>query len=214
MARQQKPHSPFRDPSAAETLVVLAYGWTGTRITIGAIVDVLAERGFGLLILLLTLPTCLPIAPPGLSAIAGFPIALIALQMVAGLPRPWLPKRVLEKSLDIEDLRRVVKGGLPVIHRIEKVLKPRLQALTGSAQERLVALLIALLGVLLASPIPFTNIPLSFAILPREGRPQSLIDQDGLMTAIGIAGGIAAILFLGYMTSVSWHALSGFVDGW
>lgn len=211
MARQQKPHSPFRDPSAAETLVVLAYGWTGTRITIGAIVDVLAERGFGLLILLLTLPTCLPIAPPGLSAIAGFPIALIALQMVAGLPRPWLPKRVLDKSLDIEDLRRVVKGGLPVIHRIEKVLKPRLQALTGSAQERLVALLIALLGVLLASPIPFTNIPLSFAILFLA---LGLIEQDGLMTAIGIAGGIAAILFLGYMTSVSWHALSGFVDGW
>lgn len=211
MARQQKPHSPFRDPSAAETLVVLAYGWTGTRITIGAIVDVLAERGFGLLILLLTLPTCLPIAPPGLSAIAGFPIALIALQMVAGLPRPWLPKRVLDKSLDIEDLRRVVKGGLPVIHRIEKVLKPRLQALTGSAQERLVAILIALLGVLLASPIPFTNIPLSFAILFLA---LGLIEQDGLMTAIGIAGGIAAILFLGYMTSVSWHALSGFVDGW
>lgn len=211
MARQQKPHSPFRDPSAAETLVVLAYGWTGTRITIGDIVDVLAERGFGLLILLLALPTCLPIAPPGLSAIAGFPIALIALQMVAGLPRPWLPKRVLAKSLDIEDLRRVVKGGLPVIHRIEKVLKPRLQALTGSAQERLVALLIALLGVLLASPIPFTNIPLSFAILFLA---LGLIEQDGLMTAIGIAGGIAAILFLGYMTSVSWHALSGFVDGW
>lgn len=211
MARQHKPQSPFRDPSAAETLVVLAYGWTGDRITIGAIVDALAERGFGLLILLLALPTCLPIAPPGLSAIAGFPIALIALQMVAGLPRPWLPKRVLDKSLDIEDLRRVVKGGLPVIHRIEKILKPRLQALTGSAQERLVALLIALLGVLLASPIPFTNIPLSFAILFLA---LGLIEQDGLMTAIGIAGGIAAILFLGYMTSVSWHALSGFVDGW
>ena len=191
--------------------MVLAYGWTGDRITIGAIVDALAERGFGLLILLLALPTCLPIAPPGLSAIAGFPIALIALQMVAGLPRPWLPKRVLDKSLDIEDLRRVVKGGLPVIHRIEKILKPRLQALTGSAQERLVALLIALLGVLLASPIPFTNIPLSFAILFLA---LGLIEQDGLMTAIGIAGGIAAILFLGYMTSVSWHALSGFVDGW
>ncbi|PWR23987.1 exopolysaccharide biosynthesis protein [Zavarzinia compransoris] len=210
MARKQKSQSPFRDPSAAETLVVLAFGWPRERITIGEIVDLLAERGFGLLILLLALPTCLPIAPPGLSAIAGFPIALIALQMVAGLPRPWLPKRVLAKSLDIEDLRRVVKGGLPVVHRIEKVLKPRLQALTGAAQERLVAVLIAALGLLLASPIPFTNIPLSFAILFLA---LGLIEQDGLMTAIGIVAGIAAILFLAYMTSVSWHALSGWIDG-
>ena len=99
----------------------------------GQIVDHLAERGFGVLILLLSLPTCLPIAPPGLSAIAGFPIALIALQMVAGMARPWLPKRALRQSLHIDDLRRVVKGGLPVIHRFEKVLKPRYPLLTGPA---------------------------------------------------------------------------------
>ncbi|PWR25494.1 exopolysaccharide biosynthesis protein [Zavarzinia aquatilis] len=200
----------FREPSAAETLVVMAFGWPEERISIGAIVDMLAERGFGLLILLLALPTCLPIAPPGLSAIAGFPIAVIALQMVAGLPRPWLPKRVLARSLAAEDLRKVVRGGLPVIERVEKVLKPRLSVLTGPFAERMVGLLIALLGLMLASPIPFTNIPISFAILFLA---LGLIEQDGLMTSIGIAGGIAAIGFLVYMTVLSWDALSGWLGG-
>lgn len=200
----------FREPSAAETLVVMAFGWEGERISIGAIVDMLAERGFGLLILLLALPTCLPIAPPGLSAIAGFPIAVIALQMAAGLPRPWLPRRILDRTIAADDLRKVVRGGLPVIERLEKVLKPRLQLLTGAMAERMVGVLIALLGLMLASPIPFTNIPISLAILFLA---LGLIEQDGLMTSIGIVGGIAAIAFLVYMTVISWSALSGWVGG-
>lgn len=202
--------SVIREPTAAETLVVMAFGWPGERISIGAIVDMLAERGFGLLILLLALPTCLPIAPPGLSAIAGFPIAVIALQMVGGLPRPWLPKRVLARTIAAEDLRKVVRGGLPVIGRMEKVLKPRLPLLTGPMAERMVGILIALLGVMLASPIPFTNIPISFAILFLA---LGLIEQDGLMTSIGIIGGIAALGFLGYMTALSWGAISGWLGG-
>lgn len=207
-----KKHRPgvFREPSAAETLVVMAFGWPEERISIGAIVDMLAERGFGLLILLLALPTCLPIAPPGLSAIAGFPIAVIALQMVGGLPRPWLPKRILARTVSTEDLRKVVRGGLPVIERMEKVLKPRLSLLTGPLAERMVGLLIALLGLMLASPIPFTNIPISFAILFLA---LGLIEQDGLMTSIGIAGGLAALGFLAYMTVLSWGALSGWLGG-
>ena len=200
----------FREPSAAETLVVMAFGWPEERISIGAIVDMLAERGFGLLILLLALPTCLPIAPPGLSAIAGFPIAVIALQMVGGLPRPWLPKRILARTVSTEDLRKVVRGGLPVIERMEKVLKPRFSLLTGPLAERMVGLLIALLGLMLASPIPFTNIPISFAILFLA---LGLIEQDGLMTSIGIAGGLAALGFLAYMTVLSWDALSGWLGG-
>ncbi|MFZ2872378.1 exopolysaccharide biosynthesis protein [Zavarzinia sp.] len=202
--------SVFREPTAAETLVVMAFGWSEERISIGAIVDMLAERGFGLLILLLALPTCLPIAPPGLSAIAGFPIAVIALQMVGGLPRPWLPKRILARTIATEDLRKVVRGGLPVIGRMEKVLKPRLPLLTGPMAERMVGILIALLGLMLASPIPFTNIPISFAILFLA---LGLIEQDGLMTSIGIIGGIAALGFLAYMSVLSWDALSGWLGG-
>jgi len=200
----------LRDPTAAETLVVLAFGWPEERISIGAIVDNLAERGFGLLILLLALPTCLPIAPPGLSAISGFPIAFIALQMIFGLPRPWLPKRVLRRTIAADDLRRVVRGALPTVQRLEKVLKPRLAFLTGWTQERLVGILIAVLGLMLASPIPFTNIPISFAILFLA---LGLIEQDGLMALIGILGGLAALAFLAYMTAISWGALAAWVGG-
>ncbi|MCF4164258.1 exopolysaccharide biosynthesis protein [Zavarzinia compransoris] len=207
MARRQKK-SVLREPTVAETLVVLAFGWPEERIAIGAIVDQLAERGFGLLILLLSLPTCLPVAPPGLSAIAGFPIALIALQMVAGMPRPWLPKRILRRTIRTDDLRRVVRGGLPVINRFEKVLKPRYAFLTGAAAERLTAVLIAALGVMLASPIPFTNIPLSFAIMFLA---LGLIEQDGLMTMVGIAAGFSAIVFLIYMTVISWDAVAAWL---
>ncbi len=200
----------LREPTAAEALVTLAFGHSGERITIGEIVDPLAERGFGLLILLLALPTALPITPPGISAIAGFPIAFIALQMAIGMPRPWLPQSIRRRSLLTTDLQKVVRGSLGVITRLERVLKPRLAFLTGWTQERLVGLLVATLGLMLASPIPFTNIPLSIAIIFLA---LGLIEQDGLMTLLGIAGGIAAISFLVYMTVISWSAVSGWLGG-
>jgi len=207
VARHRDKHT-LREPTAAEALVTLAFGYSGERITIGEIVDPLAERGFGLLILLLALPTALPIAPPGLSAIAGFPIAFIALQMVIGFPRPWLPRRILVRSIALTDLQKVVRGSLGVVTRLERILKPRLSFLTGWTQERLAGLLIAILGMMLASPIPFTNIPLSFAIIFLA---LGLIEQDGLMTLIGVTGGLASIAFLVYMTAISWSAMSGWI---
>lgn len=208
MRRHHNPET-LREPTAAEALVTLAFGYSGERITIGEIVDPLAERGFGLLILLLALPTTLPITPPGISAIAGFPIAFIALQMAIGLPRPWLPAGIRRRSIAITDLQKVVRGSLGVVTRLERVLKPRLAFLTGWTQERFVGLLVAILGMMLASPIPFTNIPLSIAIVFLA---LGLIEQDGLMTLVGIIGGLAALAFLAYMTVLSWNTISGWVE--
>jgi hypothetical protein len=207
VARHKDKHT-LREPTAAEALVTLAFGYSGERISIGEIVDALAERGFGLLILLLALPTTLPITPPGISAIAGFPIAFIALQMTIGFPRPWLPHRVRRRSILTSDLQKVVRGSLGIVTRLERVLKPRLAFLTGWPQERLVGLLVATLGLMLASPIPFTNIPLSIAIIFLA---LGLIEQDGLMTLIGVVGGLASITFLVYMSVISWDAMSGWI---
>ena len=61
---------------------------------------------------------------------------------------------------------------------------------------------------MLASPIPFTNIPLSFAIMFLA---LGLIEQDGLMTLVGIIAGFSAIVFLIYMTVISWDAMAAWL---
>ena len=78
----------------SEILVGLAGDGSG-HLTLGEVVAALGDRGYGLLIFVLTLPNLLPIYIPGLSAVFGIPLALIALQMMMGQPRPWLPAALL-----------------------------------------------------------------------------------------------------------------------
>ena len=187
----------------------LAYGWPHERITLGDIVQGLADRGFAILMLLLALPTVLPVAPPGLSAAFGLPLAAIAAQLALGRERPWLPAFLLRRSFQTSEFRRMIGRTNGILMRMEKVVRPRLPGLTGWAQERLIGLACTILGILLASPVPFTNVPLSFAIVFLS---LGLLARDGLALVAGLVCSVGAIFFLVYMTSAAWTALhAGFM---
>jgi hypothetical protein len=64
------------------------------ELTVGGIVDAIEDRGFGFLLLVLALPTLVPILPPGSATVVGFLYVPLALQMRSGAQRPWLPKRI------------------------------------------------------------------------------------------------------------------------
>src|SRR2546422_654223 len=63
-------------------------------VTLGALADRAARHGFGLLMIVLSLPTLFPALPPGLAPFVGFLYVVLAAQMLIGLERPWLPARV------------------------------------------------------------------------------------------------------------------------
>ena len=64
------------------------------RLTVAEIVSVLRDRAFSLLIVILGLPNCLPMPPP-IPLLCGLLLALVALQIAAGWPTPWLPRTLL-----------------------------------------------------------------------------------------------------------------------
>lgn len=206
----RKADGRLRKPTATETIVTLAYGWPEERISFGTIVDLLADRGFGLLIVILALPMALPLALP-IGAMVGLPITFLAGQLALGFRHPWMPAGLRRRSFLTSDFQKIVGASVPLLRRLEKILKPRLPALTGWTQDRLVGLLIAILGVLLAAPIPLTNIPLALAIVFLA---LGLVEQDGLMTLLGIVVGLAGMALLGYFTVLSWSALIAWLAGW
>ena len=203
--------SPEDSRKISVVLTELAQGWPHERISLGDIVEGLADRGFAILMLLLALPTTLPVAPPGLSAAFGIPLAAIAAQLAWGSNRPWLPRVLLRRSFAAADFRRMISRAMPLLQRMERVLRPRLPFLTGWVQERLIGAACTVLGVLLASPVPLTNIPLSFAIVFLA---LGVLSRDGLALIAGLVISLGGTLFLVYMSAAAWHAIEAGLQAW
>jgi hypothetical protein len=193
----------------SEVLLDLAGDGSGW-LRLGDIVTALGDRGYGILIFILALPNVLPLYIPGLSALFGIPLALIALQMMLGLPRPWLPQSLLRRPLRRQEFANVTHRILPWLLRLERLLKPRLPALTSLWAERAIGLFALVLALMLALPIPFTGIPLGAALaLMGIG----LLERDGLVLMAGATAGALAVAYSGLATFAAWEAVVAFV-GW
>jgi len=82
--------------------------------------------------MLLTLPFLLPVSVPGMSTPFGLAIAVIAVQLALGR-LPWLPRWLLDQPLPAGFLIRVVAVPRGAVRMLERLLRPRWAALTGSA---------------------------------------------------------------------------------
>lgn len=195
-----------RRQRVSEVLIGLVGDGTG-QLRLSDVVAALGDRGYGLLIFILALPNVLPLYIPGLSAVFGVPLGLIALQMMLGLPRPWLPQALLRRQIRRQEFATVTQRILPWLMRLERLLKPRLPVLTSPWAERAIGLFALMLAVMLALPIPLTGIPLGAALaLMGIG----LLERDGFVLMAGVAAGIVAIAYSGLATFAAWEAVVAF----
>ncbi len=170
-------------------------GELAERLTIGEIVSGLGQRAFGAGLFIFAFPACLP-GPPGISSIFGVPILLLAIQMIMGDPRPWLPRFLSEKSVPRATLVDALRRIQPFLDRFENLSRPRLVALTGKRAERPLGIAVLLFALVLCLPMPFSNMVPSWGIALMG---LGLIERDGLAILLGIVVailGAALSLFL------------------
>jgi len=179
---------------ASEILEELARTWPADRVSLGDIEAALGDRGFGLMILVLTLPTLIP----GIAMLAAIPLALLAIQLMLGMDKPWLPRAMLRRSVAKADFQRMVDRLLPHFLRAEKVLKPRLNYFATSYAERLIGFACLVLILLLPLPWPFGNL---LVAVPLFVLALALIERDGLFALGGI---VLAAIFSGFLITVTW----------
>lgn len=160
------------------------------------------ERAFGVLLLIVLLPVFIPV-PFGVGAIAGPLISLVALPMMFGMQRPWLPGWLQKRGMQRETLKRFVARHGKSLNRIERVCKPRWDFMLGRGARLFTGLLLVILGLTLALPIPFTNYPFGLIILFYV---MALIEHDGLLMAIGWTCGLIQIVALALLSggAVNW----------
>ena len=185
-----------RGDGIAALLELARSGDADEVLTLRAILGDLQDSAFGMFLLIAIIPSFIPI--PGVAgAISGPLVMLVGAQMLAGLRRPWLPGPLGRRGPKRHTVARFVGAASRWLDRLDRLLKPRLAPLTGTAGRRFTGLLLLLLGVLLALPIPFTNylfggLLLVFAL--------ALLERDGVVLLLAWAAGIAAVVACGVLS--------------
>ncbi len=195
-------HQVTSHPEHEPLSAVIAGSLSDQVVTAGEIADRVAQRGFGLIMIILALPTMIPILPPGSAAFIGLLYMLLAAQMLIGLQRPWLPARVREYRLSARAVQSLQHRGIPVLRRIEQFTRPRQLWIPDAILTRIVAVAVLLLGVVLLTPLPFFNtIPALTVLLLGIG----LLNRDALFLLGGLvlAGGVVAVAYYGAGTLVA-----------
>jgi hypothetical protein len=159
------------------------------QVTLKEILSLAGERTFGFLFVLLSLPSALPVPAPGYSVPFGIVMLLLAVQLVMGRTRPWVPEKWKEKQFDLIAVQKVVKAGVPWLRRLEAISRPRIPYVCASLPGRIViGIAISLMSISMMIPIPGTN------TLPAMGifvTGFGLLDDDG---AISIGGLVVCVL--------------------
>jgi len=165
---------------------------TEPRISVGELMQKFGGRAVGALLFVFGLACTLPL-PPGATTILGFPLLLLAPQLVIGAAAPWLPERVKSRTLSTADLRKGLPKLIPTLQKVEAISKPRLAFLFGSVGERLLGLVCTALALVLILPIPGGNMLPAMAV---SALSFALIQRDGVIALLGYALTITSVSIL------------------
>jgi hypothetical protein len=163
-------------------------------VSLGELIDRTADRGFGLIMLMLGLPMLIPFLPPGSSTVVGPIYAAFAVQMVKGSQRPWVPQRLREWVLPWSTVRALRRRGIPLIRAAERFSRPRTVWLEDRVAVRLVGIMVFLMGIILLSPLPLLNtLPALSVMLIGMG----MLNRDVAFMAAGVVVGGLSLGLIG-----------------
>lgn len=171
------------------------------EIEIREVFSVLSQKGYATMLVLFSLPFCLPIQIPGFSTPFGIILGFIGLR-IAFAKHPWWPQWILDKKIKSTSLESLVQKAIKIVLVLQKFSRPRLMAFTQNPLFwRMHGLLIFVLAILLSLPlpIPMTNM---LAAMPILFIGFGLLENDGI--AIAIAYCLALICFLAFFGIFYW----------
>ncbi|RMH93606.1 exopolysaccharide biosynthesis protein [Lysobacter pythonis] len=196
-----------RTTGARALLDQLAHGDPDDVLELGNILDGLGRRAFGVL-LFLAIP---PAFFPGVAALIGSPVVvLVGLHLLLCRQYVWLPRPLSERGPHRRLVIHFEQRFDRWFRRLERWVRPRWPRMIDHPLSGMyTGLLLILLGILLALPIPFTNVPFALLLLLVA---LALLERDGMLMAIGWAAGTIAVLVLGALSGELASALAHWID--
>jgi Uncharacterized ABC-type transport system, permease components len=178
------------------------------RTTLGQLLGGLGDHQAALVLLVFSLPAIIP--TPGLPAgmIFGTALALLSLQLVAGSPHFSLPDRLSRIHVSRTLITRMAAGGEHMLSRYGRWLKPRVHGLTRAV--RSLGLVVFLMAVLIALPIPFGNVLPGLSVFFIA---LGLAERDGAAIGLGLVLAVLSVLFSALMLLGGWWLISQWFYG-
>ncbi|WP_334162765.1 exopolysaccharide biosynthesis protein [Phenylobacterium sp.] len=168
----------------------------GAKVSVGEIMDTIGKRSFGPLLLLGGLLGMTPVsAVPTAPTIIALITLLVSVQLLFGRESVWIPRFLEKLSVKADRVKKTVKVSRKPARIVDRLVKPRLEALTRPWADRVVAL-VCMLVAMVVPPLellPFVAFVPSMAIATFG---LGLIARDGLLvltafvistTALGLA---------------------------
>lgn len=180
----------------------------GQDLTLGTLVARAGEQTYGLLILLLALPSLIPGLNLGAAPLGGSAIAALGLQMMRGISSPSIPPKV--RDLPIHKGR--VKEALAKVERL--LLRFSKRKARRELNRKWMGFAVLLQGVLLALPVPlaFGNIAPAFALCLLGA---ALMEEQSVWAWIAGACSLAVSLYFALSFNLvimacvgTWHMLT------
>lgn len=201
---------------ASHLLFALAEEIGTDRMTVGAFFDRLDERGLGIVLLVLSLPMCLPNIP-GISTLFGFLLLFPSFQMMRGASSVWVPQFLRLRALQGEALSAILKACAGALRRIEGLSRPRLEGLTHGPVMRLVGVQTFVMALVLIIPMWGANLIPGIAVVFTG---LAILQRDGIfmLASVPVAMGALAWVYFGARLSIGamqwlWQWVGGYLSG-
>jgi hypothetical protein len=168
------------------------------RVYLRDLVDNMGDRAFASVLFIFALPEALPLPVAGVSAILGIPLMMFSAQLLLGFSKPWIPSWIANRSLKRKDFEKLIKKFLLTLEKFENVIRPRWKFVTKPLAQRILGLLLLILAIIIALPIPFGNmLPAIVIVIISLG----LIEQDGLVIVLGALGACIILAIIAFAVS-------------
>ena len=161
--------------------------------TIAGLVDLASDKGFALIFLVLMSIPALPLPTGGVTHVFEVIVGILAIEMLVGYKKIWLPKKWLKKSLGERTIKNVIPRLIKMIKWLEKYSHPRFSNLmTDRSFGQLIGLLVLIFTVAAAVAPPFSGLD-TLPALAVVALSLSVILEDIALVPIGIVVGLVGI---------------------
>ncbi|MGH8204511.1 MAG: exopolysaccharide biosynthesis protein [Steroidobacteraceae bacterium] len=198
----------FRNPEVRMSAALSAAEATvrDPAVSLRELLAMLGEQGLLVFCGVLAAPFLLPITVPGMSTVLGLPMLLIGFAVMLSRV-PWLPVRLLNRSLPAPTVRGVLAKVRGWAERFEHLVRPRLLGLTGSVViNALNGALVLVAVVLLMAPIPLVPFVNSLPALAIILLCFGMAERDGVVIVIGYAVTVISAAYVGGLIFLVFYA--------
>jgi hypothetical protein len=175
--------------------------------TVGSLTDLIDEKSFAVVTLLLLIPSALPLPTGGVTHVLELIAVIVVAQMVLGREELWIPRKFRDHELGETMTGKAIPRILKVVRWFERWARPRFaHVLDLRPVKSLLAvfLLVFVAGALFAPPFSgLDTLPSLGVVIVCLG----IIFSDALIVALGLLAGSTGIALVFVLGRAAWSLL-------